>query len=213
MAHRQEQRGSAREGAASCQRWDAMRWRRVSLVVIAAVLIIPRPALAHTVGGESGVRFEIELMLLGGVLVAGGIAYRVRDSAKSIVSGVLLGLGGALVAASFIVPGSGDGNAPAPATNAIVNVVRPDPAATVAARAPVIVEAEVTGGEVASDPSATNAGHLHVFVDGVLQEMLYSASTEVKLSRGKHTITVEYTDSQHRSFNPPIADSIEVTAK
>jgi hypothetical protein len=187
--------------------------RRRSLVVIAAVVMVPCPAFAHTVGGDSGVSFEIELMILGALLVAGALAYRARASGNAIVSGVLLGLGAALVAASFITPGTGDGNTPPPVSAAVVRVVRPNEGATVPARVPVTIEARVSGGDLASDPSSTEGGHLHVFVDGALQEMLYSASTEVTLSRGRHTIIVEYTDSQHRSFDPPIFDSVKVSAK
>lgn len=174
--------------------------------------MVPRPALAHTVGGDSGVNFEIELLALGAVLVAGALAYRARTSANPIASSLVIGLGAALVVTSFIVPGNGDANAPAPATDAIVSVVRPKPGAKVPAREPIMVEAALTGGEIADDPLTAEGGHLHVFVDGVLQEMVFSTSTEVKLTPGRHTITVEYTDPQHRSFDPPVSDSIEVIA-
>jgi hypothetical protein len=150
--------------------------------------------------------------VVGAVLIAGALAYRARRSANAVVSGLVIGLGAALVVTSFIVPGNGDANAPAPATDAIVRVVSPQPGANVPAREPIRVEATVTGGEIADDPLTTEGGHLHVFVDDVLQGIVFSTATEVRLTPGRHTITVEYTDPQHRSYDPPVADSIEVIA-
>jgi hypothetical protein len=85
--------------------------------------------------------------------------------------------------------------------------------ATVKAGERIDFEATVVGGELAESAQATEGGHLHIFVDGQLQEMLYANATQVELEPGTHTITVEYTDAQHLSFDPPVETSVEVTAE
>jgi hypothetical protein len=77
-----------------------------------------------------------------------------------------------------------------------LKIVSPTDGETVPAGEPVEIRAEIEGAEVADSAAASDAGHIHIFVDGELQEMLYATATEVKLEPGTHTITVEYTDAQ-----------------
>lgn len=94
-----------------------------------------------------------------------------------------------------------------------IKIVTPTDGETVPAGKPVTIEAEVIGADVAESQNASDAGHLHIFVDGDLQEMLYATATEVELESGPHTITVEYTDAQHLSLDDPVKESIEVVAE
>ena len=55
-------------------------------------------------------------------------------------------------------------------------------------------------------------GHLHLYVDGKLQQMPYSTRTEVTLPPGPHELRVEYVDSRHVSFNPEVSWTVYVTA-
>lgn len=55
-------------------------------------------------------------------------------------------------------------------------------------------------------------GHLHLYVDGQLQQMPYGVKTEVTLDPGEHAIVVEYVDFQHLSFEPRVEKVVRVTA-
>lgn len=184
------------------------RTRMVGLVVV-ALTAIPVPAHAHGLGGSSG--FEIGLILLGLLLLGGALGYRARAGSNKTLAGVFVGLGGLLIVGSMLVP-RGDEHG-APAGDVVVRILRPQDGAAVPVGEPVRIETQVTGADVARSASASDGGHLHIFVDGELQEMVFAAGTEVTLTRGAHTITVEYTNSQHLSFDPPIEESVEVIAR
>ena len=42
--------------------------------------------------------------------------------------------------------------------------------------------------------------------------MPYSTEAEITVPEGTHSLTVEYVDHQHVSFDPPIEETIRVTA-
>ena len=162
--------------------------------------------LAHTVAAVGGV--EIELLLLGlGFLVA---AFFFRPSqvgnARTAVICLIVGIG--LAGASVAVPRL----SPAQTTNARVNIVAPAEGAEVPAREPVAIRVEIQNGKVAASTKDTKSGHLHVYVDDQLQSMPYSLNTKVTLTPGTHEVKIEYVDSQHLSFSPPVVDTVTVTA-
>jgi hypothetical protein len=66
-----------------------------------------------------------------------------------------------------------------------------------------------TPGHLAQD---TEGGHLHLYVDRKLQQMPYSNEATVTVEAGRHELTVEYVDARHVSYNPPIDDTVVVTA-
>jgi hypothetical protein len=174
-----------------------------------AIVAAPSPAYAHTVGGGKGV--ELELLLLGVVLAGGAIAARpTKEGANSLLWKGLLALGLCFLAAAVIVPRIGGDSA---SSDASVQIVAPEEGATLDAGEPVEVEVELTNGSLASSAEATSGGHLHLSVDGKLQQMPYSTSMEVTLEEGAQEITVEYVDLEHVSFDPVIEDTIQVTAR
>ena len=93
-----------------------------------------------------------------------------------------------------------------------MSISEPSDGATVdAGVVPVLVTLD--GGELASSPSATKGGHIHLFVDDQLVNMPYTLDLDVRLKPGAHAIKVEYVDLQHLSYDPPVQDTIEVTAR
>lgn len=92
-----------------------------------------------------------------------------------------------------------------------LTLLSPDPGASVRPDQPVPVSVEVVGGKVARSP-AGSGGHLHLSVDGVLEQMPYWTTTEVSRPRGRHTLRVEYVDEEHVSYEPPIAVEVRVDA-
>ncbi len=99
-----------------------------------------------------------------------------------------------------------------PAPPVTVLFVRPSQDARLPAGEPVTVRVTVQGGRVATSPTDEAGGHLHLYVDGELEQMPDSEVTEVTLSPGPHLLRVEYVDHDHISFEPAISASIEVTA-
>ena len=75
------------------------------------------------------------------------------------------------------------------------------------------VEADVEGAELASSMTDTSAGHLHVYVDGKVVSMPISTTSTVVLKPGPQEIEVECVDPNHASLDPPVIDSVEVTAE
>ena len=162
--------------------------------------------LAHTVGAVGGVEIELFLLAVGFLVAAFFFRPSQVGNARTAVVCLVIGIG--LAVASFAVPRF----SPAQTTNAKVQIVSPASGAEVPARQPVTIRIEVSNGEVATSTKDTKGGHLHVFVDDQLQSMPYSTNTKVTLTPGDHEIKIEYVDSQHLSFAPPVVDTIQVTA-
>jgi hypothetical protein len=62
----------------------------------------------------------------------------------------------------------------------------------------------VANAPVARSPSSRSGGHLHLFVDGRLEQMPYGTESELRLEPGRHRITVEYVNFEHVSFEPRV---------
>jgi hypothetical protein len=162
--------------------------------------------LAHTVGAVGGV--EIELFLLGAGFLVAAFFFRPSQVGNARTAVVCLILGIALMTGSVIVPRVSQST-----TTARVSIVAPTDGAEVPAKEPVPIEVQIKGGKVAASAQDPNAGHLHVFVDDQLQSMPTSIETDVTLTPGPHEIKIEFVDSQHLSYNPPVADTVKVTAR
>lgn len=98
-------------------------------------------------------------------------------------------------------------------SEASVSIVEPRDGAAVSAGEPVTVRVAVRGARIATSFRDTEGLHLHLFVDGKLQQMPYSQQAELRLEPGPHRIQVELVDNRHVSFDPEIRTSIEVTAE
>jgi hypothetical protein len=172
--------------------------------------------LAHTLGAGGP---EIELLLLAVALLFLGVTFFVQKTTKPAVPVVLLVGALAVGAGSFAVGGSDEHTGTEGTTAAPeglgVTITSPADGDTVPAGEPVVVEVEVTGGELTSDTESEDPtqGHLHIFVDGSVISMPSTTTNEVELEPGDRTIAVEFTTADHRSFEPPIQDEIDVTAQ
>ena len=90
-----------------------------------------------------------------------------------------------------------------------ISIIAPDDGAAIEADQPVEVRFELTGATVTSE----GAGHVHVMVDGEVESMVSSMTAEITMVEGEHVIMAEYVDADHKPFDPPVTDSIEVTAR
>lgn len=163
------------------------------------------PKAGGAEGGLAG-SVSIPLLLAGAALVlSGGVAIwrkRLRLTRRLLLAG---GVG--LVAVSFVFGGGGAGR-----PDVRLAVTTPRTGATVPAGQPVGVQVTVDG-PLASSAADRSGGHLHVFVDGAVQFMRYATSADVTFVPGRHTVTVEYVDARHLSYDPPIERSVEITAR
>ena len=98
-----------------------------------------------------------------------------------------------------------------PTPNAAVVISQPLDGQEVKAGKPLMVRVVVQGASIASSPTAAG-GHLHLYVDGKLQQMPYATSASVILDRGTHLLRVEYVDHLLVSYSPAIAATVRVTA-
>ena len=169
--------------------------------------LLPSPAFAHTIGGSGGA--EIEILILGIATVVFGLSLRSSQMARAWVPWAVLGLGVVLVTASFVVPRI---TRNAGRSFARLEIAQPTDGAEVPANERVPVKVEVGNAPVAATPTSTSGGHLHLFVDGKLEQMPYGTHTEVRLDPGTHKVTVEYVSVDHLSFSPRVTKSVTVTA-
>ena len=170
--------------------------------------MLPSPAFAHTIGGSGGA--EIEILILGIATVVFGLSLRSSQMARAWVPWVVLALGLVLVAGSFIVPRI---NKNAGRSFARLAIAQPADGAEVPANKRVPVKVEVGNAPVAATPTSTSGGHLHLYVDGKLEQMPYGTNMSVELAPGGHELTVEYVNFEHVSFDPRVEASVQVTAE
>jgi len=97
-------------------------------------------------------------------------------------------------------------------TQAQVAITAPQDGAAVPANEPVVLTVDLTGGSLVSGPTDTTGGHLHVFVDNKVQSMPSSLRIRVPFEPGSHEVRIEYVDTQHLSFEPPVTDTITIQA-
>ena len=181
------------------------------LLVAAILLVLPTPAYAHIGGGgEQGASaWNFVLLLAGIALATGGLTVRGRSGRKGPSSVLIVGGVGLALAGLVADIGGGTGDRP----EARVAVVEPEVASIVLAGQPVTVRAALEGARLATSPQDTGGGHLHLYVDRKLQQMPYATEAEITLEPGRHELTVEYVDARHVSYDPPIDDTVVVTAR
>jgi hypothetical protein len=172
--------------------------------VIAGLVLLPTSASAN--GVHQGTEANLLLMAAAGVAFVGGAAlWRMRRWRGAAIGSMTLAI--LLAGAGFAVPRLGE---EPPGTR--VDIVEPANGEDVPASDPITVSVRLDGGAIATSPQDQEGGHLHLYVDGNLQQMPYSTEAQVTLERGPHEIRVEYVDHQHVSFDPPIEASIRVSA-
>lgn len=148
-------------------------------------------------------------LVIGGAVLAGiGIMLWALKKGGRWGAPVAAAAGVIVLSLGFIVPSIGGGGG----SDAVVSIVEPSNGAQVAAGAPVTVRVAIQNGELATSATDQSGGHLHLYVDGALQQMPYSNETQVTMEPGPHQLRVEYVDNRHVSFSPPIAATVTVTA-
>jgi len=177
---------------------------RAVVLAVTLVAVLAEPALAN--GAHGGTGPSSLLIAAGAVLVVGGIWSAVRRQAGPM-GWLAAAVGAGVVVLAFVLAAG-----PA-APNADVIITRPVAGAEVPAGEPVQVKVQLFGGDIATSPTDQSGGHLHLYVDGDLQQMPYSTTVEVELAPGKHSLRVEYVDHQHLSFDPEIDATIDVVAQ
>jgi len=161
--------------------------------------------LAHvsSSGGGGGGGSNFLLLLAGFAAVVAGLGVRSREGRKP-VAWLLVTVGVAVILTGFVWRDE-------PRPDVTLTLASPDPGVAVPADTPVPVSVSVIGGKVATSPTGSG-GHLHLSVDGTLEQMPYGTTAEVRLPPGSHTLRVEYVDNKHLSYKPPIAVEVRVTA-
>jgi hypothetical protein len=179
---------------------------RRGAALAAVLLLVPSPAYAHAVGPGSGV--ELELLLAAGALLVGGFKLR-STPGRFAVGNILITIGALGIAAALVVPNLGT---PTPkSTSARIEIVSPADGDTVQSGTVDIV-VDISNGVLAKSSSDTEGGHIHIYVDDEMVSMPYTTDTSVQLEPGQHTITVEYVDTAHMSFAPPVTATVTVEA-
>jgi hypothetical protein len=179
---------------------------RRGAALAAILLLVPAPAYAHAVGPGSGV--ELELLLVAGVVLVGG--FKLRSTPGRFAAGnILITLGALGVAAALVVPSFGSSEPKS--TSARIAIVSPSNGEEVEAGT-VDVQVDVKNATVAESADA-EGGHIHIFVDEEMVSMPYTTDSTVDLKPGEHSITVEYVDTEHMSFDPPVTATVTVEAR
>ena len=171
-----------------------------------ATPVVSPSLLAHvtSTGGGGGGGPNLLLVLAGLGVVAAAFGWRARGAPAVRVGAVVLA--GVAVATLGLVS-TGEKR-----PDVTLLLASPDPGAQVAANQPVPVTVQVIGGKVARSPT-DSGGHLHLSVDGSLEQMPYGTTAEVRLPPGAHLLRVEYVDNKHVSYKPPIAVEVSVEAR
>jgi hypothetical protein len=161
------------------------------------MLAAAHPPIAHVLSG--GGPLNVVLLVLGLCVGLVGIGVRNRRPTATGWGRMLTVVGVALFGLGLVVDAG-----PGPtASNAIVNVVQPR------GRSRGPWRSAGRGGCRAGErgdrasTSDTSGGHLHLYVDGQLQQMPYSLDARIRLDPGRHEIRVEYV--RHVSFSPDSA--------
>lgn len=161
--------------------------------------------LAHsfTPGGP-----DIEFLSLAFAMLALAIVLFTQKSVKRSVPVVLVILAIGLVAGAFSFTST------VSSAGISVKILSPKDGATVPANKPVKLDVMLTGGVLVPGTSTDpKAGHFHIFVDQRLISMQSSSTPQVKLSPGRHTVDVEFTNAKHISFSPRVVAGVTLVAK
>jgi hypothetical protein len=155
------------------------------------------------------------MMLLAVALLVLGVVFFVQKTAKPSVSVIMLLASLALGAGAFAFGDSGSNASGGATSDATVTITSPADGDNVPAGEELPVEVSLRGAELTTATASNDPtqGHLHVFVDGEVISMPTTTASEVVLEPGEHSIAVEFTRADHRSFDPPVIDEIEVTAQ
>ena len=162
----------------------------------------------HRAAGSGSV--NVPFLVGGGVIAGGGALLWALKKGGRWAAPAAVAAGVIVLAFGFIIrPGAG-GQA---SSDAAVSIVEPSNGERVDAGQPVAVRVSLRNGSIATSPTDQTGGHLHLYLDGGLQQMPYSMEAELEIPAGTHQLRVEYVDHRHLSFDPPVETTITVTAE
>ena len=166
---------------------------------------------AHTLGKGGP---EIEFLIVAAAMLVLGIVFFMQKAVKPVVSVVLVLGAFAMGAGAFAVGGDSSNASTGPCEEASgtngdtsVTVVAPADGDTVPADEPVALDIELEGAT-----GDAEGGHFDVSVDGQLETMTAQTDPDITFSDGDHELRVEYVTSRHESFDPPVFQTLCVTA-
>lgn len=170
---------------------------------------------SHTNGGavqpaNGGDQLNVTLVIAGAVLTGIGIVLWALKKGGRWAAPAVAAAGVIVLSLGFIAPSLGGDGA---GSDAVVSIVEPANGARVDAASPVTVRVALQNGSIATSPTDTEGGHLHLYVDGQLQQMPYSTEAQIQVTPGPHQLRVEFVDSRHVPFDPPVDTTITLTAE
>jgi hypothetical protein len=99
-----------------------------------------------------------------------------------------------------------------PSTSATITIVSPQPGQVLRGNSVLIhVRVRVTGAHIVTQTSShlsPYTGHIHLYLDGQLAAMQYTASTTIEGDPGTHELKAEFVAVDHGPFNPPVTASV-----
>ncbi len=174
-------------------------------------VLVPSSAFANgRNGAEEAASVNVPFLVAGGVVAAAGVVLWLLKKGGRWAAPAAVAAGVVVLALGFIIRPSPGGEA---SGDAVVSIVEPSNGERVNAGQPVIVRVALQNGSIATSPTDQTGGHLHLYLDGKLQQMPYSMDTQIELPAGTHQLRVEYVDHEHLSFDPPVETTIAVTAE
>jgi hypothetical protein len=197
-----------RDPRASVSRLSSKNCNRVAAVSVGALLLsgLPSTALAHVAQAGRVSLSAVVLAAAGLAAVVAGIALssrrRRRVGLGVFVTGIVLM---SLATADFAIDTQPRRS---PAT---VSIAQPTWGSKVSQRFEVVVDlANATLVPMDRTQGPPNEGHLHLYANGRAVGMYSETRFEVELPPGKYVLQVEFTGADHLSFDPPVADTVEV---
>jgi hypothetical protein len=168
---------------------------------------------AHTLG-EGGP--EIEFLILAVAMLVLGIVFFMQRAVKPVVSVVLVigafafGVGAFAAGGTDSQPPIGEVCEPDSGSNGetTVTIEAPADGETVPADEPYALDIDLQG-----DSGATSGGHFDVSLDNQLETMTAQPDPEITFPPGEHALRVEYVNSRHEPFDPPIFDTVCVVSE
>ena len=105
-------------------------------------------------------------------------------------------------------------SAPRPSSTGTLSILEPTPG-TVVSGDTIHVKVKVEGARILDDPGIVavkpDEGHIHVALDGKVQNMLYDDETDVAVTPGRHLLEAEFVAGDHNRFDPAVKQAVTFT--
>ena len=177
---------------------------------LALVLLIPSPALANGRAVQESSNVNVPLVVTGGVIAGAGVLLWGLKKGGRWVAPLAVAIGLVVLGVGFFLRLGGGEEV---SSDAAVSIVQPSNGERVDAGKPVTVRVALQNATIATSPTDEDGGHLHLYLDGRLQQMPYTMEATIEVPAGTHQLKVEFVDHRHISFDPEVQTTITVTAE